>query len=804
MANKIAFLLLLICMQATMLYASESSKQIAQNGTLDLSQWDFEKEGLVDLVGNWHFYWLQLYTPQDFAENKPLKAVQSVPVPDLWNKRLDESVGLSTQGYATYRLKIKLPPNHPQLRLRVLPVLSAYNVWVNGQLVASNGTVGKDQRTEHPGVRTHLPLIPKLANHDNELEIVLHISNFSHRKGGFTTSMTLGSDAEMVDYTLKFSHLRIFALGGIVLMSLYHFGLFSLRREERSSLYFGLFATMVGTRTLITHDYLIQEYLDLPWEFLLKLEYLSFYLAAILCIKFFQCLYRDDFNLFIINLFTYTALGFCAVVLLFPAKVYSYSLIPFYAVLSIHVCYVLSKIKGMIARGASGIKVYLLGILVLILTVINDALYNEGIIPTTMLAPFGLLAFIFTQSYIVSARFAEAYVTSQKLTRKLKESNDIKSELLATISHELRTPMNGILGNLELIQSEKLSNKFTDNISHSANNMMTEIDQIIEFVELQAKKTSLQVTSFSLKDFLAELNSVYEVKCQEKGLAFKLQLEKEIPETITTDRRALYQILDNLLNNAVKFTQQGEIIFSLEAQKTNTPKNKNELFAFHFSVTDTGQGIAMSDRSKVFDSFRQADATYKREFGGLGLGLAITRGLSNLLNGSLTFVSSTEKSNSGTRFHFLINAPAGKISAQVSSPSHPTSDGSVAHSKDLKKLLIVEDNPTNQLVIKGLLKKMGYQFKTAENGLEAIEILSKEKFDLILMDCQMPIMDGFEATEKIRAADQPYHNIPIIAVTANTSSDDRERCYQVGMCDFLEKPVKREKLKVSIEAQLSS
>ena len=120
------------------------------------------------------------------------------------------------------------------------------------------------------------------------------------------------------------------------------------------------------------------------------------------------------------------------------------------------------------------------------------------------------------------------------------------------------------------------------------------------------------------------------------------------------------------------------------------------------------------------------------------------------------------------------------------------------------KLLIVEDNPTNQLVIKGLLKKMGYQFKAAENGLEALEILSKEKFDLILMDCQMPIMDGFEATEKIRAADQPYHNIPIIAVTANTSSDDRERCYQVGMCDFLEKPVKREKLKVSIEAQLSS
>jgi len=376
--------------------------------------------------------------------------------------------------------------------------------------------------------------------------------------------------------------------------------------------------------------------------------------------------------------------------------------------------------------------------------------------------------------------------SQRKATENLRQSDKLKNEFLATMSHELRTPMNGIMGVIELLKLEQPDE--SDNItllSNSAAEMMKLVNRILDFTQLQAGTTKYEPTLFSLTEIFDSFSKRYSERCSSKSLTFNYRNEANADLTVRSDRKKLTHIVEELLDNAYSFTHKGGVTLSLSIQPyceitTDASRGSQPVC---ITVEDTGVGISPSDQEKIFNAFTQADGSFSRSHYGLGLGLVSCKRFAEIMGGTLTLESQLSKGSKITvLLHMEVLTQPKKIDPAI---EIVTTD---------KKLLIVEDNITNQLVLKGILQKLGYETAVAENGLRALEYLSANPVDLILMDCQMPEMDGFETTDRIRSSDGPYKNIPIVAVTANTMSGDRERCLNIGMNDYLGKPVRRDLL----------
>ena len=392
--------------------------------------------------------------------------------------------------------------------------------------------------------------------------------------------------------------------------------------------------------------------------------------------------------------------------------------------------------------------------------------------------------------------------------RKAREKAQMESEIakntfLATMSHELITPMNGIEGYLELVQQCQLTQEaqnYIEGIATSSNEMLMLVDRILDFTQLQVHGDNyiVECQPFTFAELLGPIENNYQIRCQAKGITFNITQDEILPARLWSDRKLIARIISDLLDNAVKFTHSGEIKLSVSAlrNKNISEYDKNQSYTIRFRIEDSGIGISREHRSQIFQPFTQADGSFHREFGGLGLGLAMCRKLIRLMNGDLLLLSEKGK---GSQFDFILTLKSTEDrqdEAKDTEISFDKNRGDVS-------ILIAEDNLTNQLVLKGILNSLGYQSCVVENGLLAIEQAMKNNFDLILMDCQMPIMDGFEATRKIRLAEGQHKHTHIIAVTANVLQGDRERCLEAGMDDYLKKPIKRKELGAKVSEWLA-
>jgi PAS domain S-box-containing protein len=371
-----------------------------------------------------------------------------------------------------------------------------------------------------------------------------------------------------------------------------------------------------------------------------------------------------------------------------------------------------------------------------------------------------------------------------------EEANRAKSSFLANMSHEIRTPMNAILGLTHLALKTSLSPKQLDylhKIDTSANSLLRLINDILDFSKIEANKLEMECNDFSLLDVFSNLESLIKVKLSEKGLTYSLSFDKSIPTWLMGDSLRLNQVLTNLVTNAIKFTHQGEI--SIDVQLLELLETKVTL---RFIVQDTGIGMSQKQVVRLFQSFHQADTSITRKYGGTGLGLVISKRLIQMMNGEVKVESTIGK---GSRFIFT--ACFG-ISKQENSKRFE----SVAIQKifDLmngKHVLLVEDNEINQQVARELLGHVGIKVTEAHNGQQAVEISQRDDFDCILMDIQMPVMDGYSATKNIRERENKQCSInppPIIAMTADAMIGDRDRCLAAGMNDYISKPIKPESL----------
>jgi signal transduction histidine kinase/CheY-like chemotaxis protein len=414
----------------------------------------------------------------------------------------------------------------------------------------------------------------------------------------------------------------------------------------------------------------------------------------------------------------------------------------------------------------------------------SPVIIKNGLLFTTLLGGFIAVA----GSGILFIRRAV-----RKRTAEIEGLLRMKSEFLATMSHEIRTPMNGLLGMVEIVLGTPVTpeqRQYLEFAKHSAESLVVVLNDILDFSKIEAGKLQIEQTPFDLRETLKNALIPLQFRARLQGLSLTCDVDPEVPKALLGDPVRVSQVLTNLVSNAIKFTPEGSVTVTVRA--TARGEDRAEV---SFAVSDTGIGIPANKVDKLFEPFIQADGSITRRFGGTGLGLAISRRLVELMGGRIS-----ARSEEGKGSVLSLSLPLPIVPDRVGLGNPQAAEVSAAYTGGPLTVLLAEDNHVNQLIVKTIIgRRTGWRVVAVENGREAALAVRSERFDLVLMDVHMPEMDGFTATAMIRGNEEPGEYLPIIALTADALTGDREKCIAAGMDDYLAKPFKAEELLAKID-----
>ena len=419
--------------------------------------------------------------------------------------------------------------------------------------------------------------------------------------------------------------------------------------------------------------------------------------------------------------------------------------------------------------------------------------------PLRVLAVETVVAAVITSSPIVAycmglvRRLRETKYDLKRAVAAAEAANTAKSSFLANMSHEIRTPLNGVLGMADVLSQEDLPPRQADcvnTIRESGKTLMAILNDVLDLSKIEAGKLEISPVDSNLRHVFSSIHKLFLPRAEEKGIALTLKIGESVPQRLRFDTIRVRQCLSNLVSNAVKFTEAGGVIISASCVTTI-----DGLRLVTVDIADTGIGMSEEVMDRLFSDFAQADASTSRKFGGTGLGLAISRKLAQLMEGDVVVKSTAGE---GTVFSFSFRAGVAQpqaLSHDTKLPSARLGNESILEGL---RVLLVDDNAVNRKVVRMLLKPTKVRFVDAENGQQALELLAEQPFDLVLLDVHMPVMDGVTTIKHIRASPESWNAVPVIALTADAMSGDRERLMALGMTGYAAKPVDQRSLAAEI------
>ncbi|MBN2736149.1 MAG: response regulator [Spirochaetales bacterium] len=793
---------------------------------------DINLSAKTALLGEWEFYPFQFLCSSDFTNNKNLEKIYC-KVPQPWNGLKSKNKQLDGIGYGTYRLKLESTIEE-KAALQIEYLNTAYRLYFNDDLIMEVGIPAETALKAKPYIS---PKYGEISIKKGNNDIIIQISNYHDVLGGFVRTLMIGNLSSFENEEELRNLRNALIIGAILVIAYYHLTLFFLRRKDKASLVFSIFCLLIVFRSLLVERILweiLPQNFFFNYESLIRLEYLSGYIAAPLFMIFLMLVYPKEFQKRIVRVFILLGILFVAIVLLSHSYWFSLlTLTPYQLVIVAAFVYGIIGLVKAVRNKHPGAVVSLVGFALFFIIILNDLLYHQFILQLGSFIHLGLLVFIFSNSLNLSIHYTRSYNRAEKLSLELQSKNQellkldkIKDDFLAITSHELKTPLHGIIGITESLlkgiggplSEEQIKNLGL--VQSSGHRLLNLVGDILDFSRLHNQSLRLTMTPVNGYSIVTMVTESLLPLVKRKNLYLVNTIKEDFP-LIFADENRLFQILLNLIGNAIKFTTVGGISISAKVVK-----NKALI-----KITDTGIGISDDEINRIFQAFEQIETSLSRSQDGVGLGLAICKQLVELHGGTLDVKSSIDE---GSEFFFTLPLYSEALHGAFETVGHGKSlylqntlnyvqsrikvDGSASTSASIVSeeisvgeqnsqplVMVVDDDEINCQVIHNYLSQnMNCEISVHRSGIDALECIKKlgpQRVIIMLLDIMMPGLSGYDVCREVRK-EYPPNKLPVIFVTARNRMDDLILAFKNGGNDYLPKPFAQEELLMRIQLHL--
>ncbi len=793
--------------------SSKEKRPVAVKGVIDLRNWDFERDGAINLNGEWEFCWDRGLTSTDFVRIGSSEGCGYISVPGSWKDHTHFGAPLPGAGRATYRLRALFAPTKRTLTITIRRVFTAYRLWINGVLADSKGVMDESPRMKEDFSHVHDRRSSTFEPRAGVNEIVLQVSNRDYASGGIDQPIRLSNTEYATQREFLLHTLDMIIVGILLFSAIYNILFFFSRRRDIAPLYIGLTSLALALNTYNIQHPVLSTWLP-HWANPLLVNHLTIITGTTLFLMIAQSIFPGKFPTPILKLSLAVSACFSGVLVFTRAPIAERIIGVFYIIGLVWILFFAYGIFTTMLKNRDEVVFFFIGLMSILLAGINNFLYSRTIIDTGNMLSYSMVIFCIMSTFVVSRRFARALETVEKMSRELTEKNialekadRLKDQFLANTSHELRTPLHGMIGlSNSLLEGAAggLSARTRDIIAliaASGTRLANMVNDLLDMAKIHDEGLPLDLRPVDLHAVSTVVVRLALPLLGERPVEIVNRIGPDLP-CAWADEDRVRQVLSNLVGNAIKFTNEGSIdLTALVVNRTDKNGGPGPGAMIEVRVIDTGIGVPEDHRESIFDAYRQADGSDTRTYGGIGLGLAIAKRIVEAHHGSIWM---TPGERGGSVFTFTLpvvdaaplNSQEGYGIKEASGDPRPDTNAPDALPEAIcdaafdgsPVVLAVDDDPVNLTVLRGILEPRGCIVRTAANGISALDLIERDdSIRLVLLDIMMPIMSGFEICRRIRANRSPGE-LPVIMLTAKNMMTDIDAAFAAGANDYIMKP----------------